>query len=222
MEELKTTLSRTNAITHIPKFRPNDIANTSSSSFEKRILDDEANSPALVYRSEIENYLREAKCRLEVFVYQCECWSEGIYFTIPFCQRAELGLKPFTRAYQKQNELPDNLTLTAVQQHKNFKFSPPGFVIKYTHMNVLGAVKQASAIDTKPYNSIIISNIPSINDKGAVPPNPTKPWLEMQTSENDPKKRKTKAEDSVICYHLSQLELESDDKKEKKFPYFVR
>ncbi len=94
-------------------------------------------------------------------------------------------------------------------------------------MNVLGAVKQAAPIDTKSYNSIIISNVPSSNDKGAVPPNPTKPWLEMQTSESDPvrsaysltqqqKKRKPKgkdSDDSVTCYHLSQVELDSEDKK---------
>ncbi len=105
MEELKNTLSRANATTHIPKFKPNDTTDKKNPDEEDRTT-----TPALVYRCEIENYLREAKCRLEVhtthtvtcqvFLYQCECWSDTSYFTIPFCQRVELGLKAFTRAFQ--------------------------------------------------------------------------------------------------------------------------
>jgi hypothetical protein len=78
------------------------------------------------------------------------------------------------------------MTLAAVQQHKSLKYSPLSLGIKYTQMNILGAYKQAPPIEPKPYNSIIVSNIPSAADKNGVPPNPTKPWLEMQIVESDP------------------------------------
>jgi len=214
MDELKSVLNRGVGFSNSLKVK----SGIESTSFDmKRMFDEEEKmiSPSILYRNEIENYFRESRWRLEVYIYQCECWSESGYFTIPFCQKAELGLKAYTKAFQKQNELADNLSLSAVQQHKTFKFSPPVFSFKYTQMNILGAIKQSIPIDAKPYNSVIISNIPSSVDKGGVPPNPTRPWLEMQTSESDPKKRKTKGrdDDSVSSYHLSQLELEGEDKK---------
>ena len=34
-------------------------------------------------------------------VYNCECWSqEGIYFTVPFFQRAEVGVRAYARSVQ--------------------------------------------------------------------------------------------------------------------------
>jgi len=215
MDELKSTLNRGSANLH--PLSPGTRTKTESDG--KRLSDDDENritTPSALYHSGIENYFRESKWRLEVFIYQCECWSDSTYFTVPFIQRAECGIKSFTKSFQKQNDLPDTLSISAIQQHKAFKFSPPTFSIKYSQMNIVGAVKQAAPIEPKSYNSIIVSNVPSQADKGAVPPNPTKPWLEMICAESDPKKRKAKGKDSdesLSCYHLSQVELEADDKK---------
>ena len=152
-------------------------------------LDDKFTVPTLL-RTQMENYFREAKCKMDMYLYQCECYgdinnSNVPSYSIPFCQRIDLGIKPFTKAFQKANEIPDTMTTAAIQQHKSFKYSPPAFSIKYTQMNILGAVKQAPPpLDNKPYNSVVISNIPNPNDK-SIPPNPTKPWLEMFTIEYD-------------------------------------
>jgi hypothetical protein len=80
--------------------------------------------------------------------------------------------------------MSDSMSIAAVQQHKSFKYSPPGQSIKYTQMNLVGAVKQAPPMESKPYQSIVIANVPYHGDKG-VTPNPTKPYLEMQTLESD-------------------------------------
>jgi hypothetical protein len=118
------------------------------------------------------------------------------------------------------------MSLSAVQQHKSFKFSAPTFGIKYAQMNIMGAVKQAPPIEPRSYQTIIISNTPFYGDKG-ISPNPSKPWLEMYAVESDSvcshivnecwyiflqKKRKVKGDDAS-CYHISQADIECDDKK---------
>lgn len=45
-------------------------------------------------------------------------------------------------------------------------------------MNVLGQPRQGAPLESKPYISIVFANIPHPSDRG-IPPNPTKPWLEM-------------------------------------------
>lgn len=76
------------------------------------------------------------------------------------------------------------MSVSSIQQHKSFKYSPPGYTIKYTQMNLVGAVKQAPPMESRAYQSIVIANVPYHGDKG-VTPNPTKPYLEMLTVESD-------------------------------------
>jgi hypothetical protein len=72
----------------------------------KQLYSDTATNPPLlpgyVLRSELENLFREAKYTLESVVYLCECWnSEGVLVgSIPFFQRAELGLRAYARLIQ--------------------------------------------------------------------------------------------------------------------------
>lgn len=70
----------------------------------KRLYEEEGISPtpALVLRSEIQNYCREARWKLEVNIYQCECWGvDGTFIaTIPFLQRADIGLRAYARFIQ--------------------------------------------------------------------------------------------------------------------------
>jgi len=168
-------------------------------------------TPSTILRNEMQNYFREALWRLEINTYRCECWdADGNYFTIPFCQRAEISVRSFTRAQKKESS---KNTLT------NFKFAPPVVGIKFTQMNVVGQSKQGIPIEPRPYNSIVIANIPTQGDRGVVP-NPTKLWLEMTLMEAESaKKRKAKSTDkdldsaTISGYHVSVVDLEVDDKK---------
>ncbi len=64
-------------------------------------------TPGLVLRTELQNYFREARSRLEVNIYQCECWgTDGQYYTIPFFQRAVLGVQAYARAIQVCSNKP--------------------------------------------------------------------------------------------------------------------
>mmetsp|Transcript_21886 Transcript_21886/g.30594 ORF Transcript_21886/g.30594 Transcript_21886/m.30594 type:complete len:867 (+) Transcript_21886:249-2849(+) len=170
-------------------------------------------TPGSVLRSEFENYLREAKWKLEVNMYSCECWDENFSFSVPFCQRVEIGLKPFNKVSQQLGA-------------KAPKYNAPSLSIKYTQMNVLGVPKQGAPIDAKPFHAIQIANIPQFGDRG-IPPNPTKPWLEMYTMETDQKKRKTKPSEreletnSVACYHVSVVDIEVEDKKKENFHVLI-
>jgi len=184
-----------------------------------------ANNPSTVLRSEMESFFREATYRLEINIYQCECWTipedgnvatTSSYF-IPWFQRAELGIRAYARFVQKQNDLPDTLTLSQIQQHKLFKYNALVASLKYTQMNPLGIPKQGVTIEAKAYHLITIANTPLCTDR--IPPNPTKPWLEMFTVECDMKKRKSKPTEKELemsplgTYHCSVVDIENEDKK---------
>lgn len=74
--------------------------------------------------------------------------------------------------------------LHVVQQHKSFKYSAQSVNIKYTHCNVFGIQRTTLPIDSKAYLALVLANIALPSDK-AVPPNPTKPWLEMYLYDSD-------------------------------------
>ncbi len=97
------------------------------------------------------------------------------------------------------------MSINSVQQHKSFKYSPPGYTIKYTQMNLLGSVKQAPPMESRAYQCIVIANVPYHGDKG-VTPNPTKPYLEMLTIESD----------SVLFYFCNVFLIIMIEKTERK------
>jgi len=88
---------------------------------------------------------------------------------------------------------------------------------------VVGVSRPGPTIDPKSYLAISIANIPQQGDRG-VPPNPSKPWLEMSLFEGD-KKRKSKtpdkelAESPLSSLHISTVDIEStaSDKKSGQF-----
>ena len=58
-------------------------------------------SPIYALRCELDNYFREAKNHLQLFIYQCECWINDTLqsdLIIPFIQFAELGIAPELKA----------------------------------------------------------------------------------------------------------------------------
>lgn len=59
-------------------------------------------TPGLVLRAELQNYMRDARWKLEVNIYQCESWGvDGTFIaTIPFFQRADIGLRAYARHVQ--------------------------------------------------------------------------------------------------------------------------
>lgn len=94
-------------------------------------------------------------------------------------------MKPFVKGFLQANNLPENTPMTTLQQNKAFKYAGTSVAIKYSQMNLLGVSRQAAPIENRSYNSIIIANTPA-SDIKAVPPNPSKPWLEMYTTDMDP------------------------------------
>ena len=96
---------------------------------------------------------------------------EGTYFTIPFLQRAEISLKSATN-------------FSVSQGQKTVKYVPPSLSVKYVQMNPFGIPKQGAPIESRTYYSIVLANLPVAGERG-VPPNPTKPWLELSLVEID-------------------------------------
>lgn len=212
-----------------PANRPSDLDSSDSSrgtfsGADRRFSDPSGNGalpplPTSVFRSEMENYFREAKWRLEINVYQCECWMDDNYWIVPFALRLEVGVRAYARTVQRAADLP-NASLSTLQNHKTFKWSPPALSLRYTQMNLLGVPRQGSPLDNRSLLSLVAANIPISGDRG-VAPNPTKPWLEMTVIESD-KKRKNKPDKDLetapfTSLHVNTFELEADDKKKGSF-----
>ena len=73
--------------------------------FIKKLFDKnrEILMPNLILRNEIENYCREAKNKLNIKIFQCECWindTPSSDYTIPFLQTVELGYSALSRALE--------------------------------------------------------------------------------------------------------------------------
>eukprot|EP01119_Soliformovum_irregulare_P008913 TRINITY_DN2200_c0_g1_i3.p1 TRINITY_DN2200_c0_g1~~TRINITY_DN2200_c0_g1_i3.p1 ORF type:complete len:847 (-),score=229.92 TRINITY_DN2200_c0_g1_i3:85-2625(-) len=185
--------------------------------------DEKPTTPTSILRCEVENFFREAKWKTDVNIYQCECWEseKDAGIIIPFALRAEIGVRPYARSIQKQaTDIPANASLATIQNHKSFKWNPPNISIKFTQMNVVGVPRQGIPIDSRPYVSMVAANVPLAGDRG-VPPNPTRPWLEVTLIENDKKKKSKPDKDldlaPVTCLHVSMMDLEADDKKKGAF-----
>eukprot|EP01113_Clastostelium_recurvatum_P023155 TRINITY_DN2767_c2_g1_i2.p1 TRINITY_DN2767_c2_g1~~TRINITY_DN2767_c2_g1_i2.p1 ORF type:complete len:942 (-),score=292.73 TRINITY_DN2767_c2_g1_i2:45-2669(-) len=172
-------------------------------------------SPGGVLKQEIDGFFREASWKLRMKVFQCECWAvlgeELHYYTIPFCLRVEIGMNAYARGFLEANELPTTLSLSEIQQHKAFKFPPPALSMKHIPMNVLGVARPAQTLDCRQYSSVVISNVGQTGDKMVA--NPTRPWVEVYTMDNDSKKKKAKDEGQGHSYHASLIEFETDDRK---------
>eukprot|EP01118_Nematostelium_gracile_P018609 TRINITY_DN8324_c0_g1_i1.p1 TRINITY_DN8324_c0_g1~~TRINITY_DN8324_c0_g1_i1.p1 ORF type:complete len:419 (+),score=77.21 TRINITY_DN8324_c0_g1_i1:47-1303(+) len=170
--------------------------------------------------NEAQNFFREARYRLDVWVYHCECWGEdSVYFSIPFCQRAEIGVRSYARSVQKQVMEPT--TFSSIQNHKLFKWQPNMLSIRCTQVNVLGTPRPGLSLEPKSYVSLLMANIPLQGDRG-IPANPSKSWLEMTLIEVDKKKKnprleKDLAEGPCSTLHTSVVEIEVPDRKNGSF-----
>eukprot|EP01087_Luapelamoeba_hula_P015668 TRINITY_DN4701_c0_g1_i1.p1 TRINITY_DN4701_c0_g1~~TRINITY_DN4701_c0_g1_i1.p1 ORF type:complete len:949 (+),score=126.79 TRINITY_DN4701_c0_g1_i1:71-2848(+) len=182
-------------------------------------------TPSSLLRTELQNYFREARNKLEMNIYQAECWGAGgqQYYTIPFCMRAIIGYEAQTRAFFVANGVDERLAgnMKEVEREgrlKTFKFAPLNLHVKFLQMNVQGVPRQGLTLEPKPYHTLTVSNIPIQGDR-CTPPDPTKPWLEMYALEYD-KKRKTKVSDEHL-YHVSQVEVEVKEKDRRREPFHI-
>ncbi|KAL6076097.1 1-phosphatidylinositol-3-kinase regulator [Balamuthia mandrillaris] len=171
-------------------------------------------SPSCILRQALENYFREARNRVELNLWQAECWSEnGAYRTIPFLQKAELGLEAFGIAYKMANSLDSSLTVKEMMEKKLFKYTPPSLSLKFTQVNLGGMARPGPTLEAKAYSLISLSSVPSsIGGERGTPPHPSQPWLELYALDSDVKKRKTKVSEERV-YHVAQIELEVTDKR---------
>lgn len=165
-------------------------------------------TPGSFLRETIDMYVREARNVLPVNIYQCECWAaaadsatKNTFRTLPFCQRLEIG----NTVFQHKNNM--------MQQQKATKFVPIELSMKYTMMNCAGMARTAPAMEAKPVQSLIISNVPRVADKGT-PANPTVPWLEMHMVEGEGGKKKKKISNTNgETFHIGYVEIKSEDRK---------
>lgn len=115
-------------------------------------------SPAHMLRQEVDTFVRDASQKLNVVVFQAECWTlvgdETLYFTVPFVISAELGIAAYTRAFSESNDLPLSLSSQDITNHKLFKYSPPTLNMKCTSVNLMGVARSVQTIEPKPYVSI--------------------------------------------------------------------
>lgn len=149
---------------------PNSITHPASSPATKEVTTSPVSSassfsspsPARLLRQEIDTYVRDASQRLNVVVFQAECWTisgdEPLYFTVPFVIRAELGVAAYTRAFVETNDLPLSLSPQDIANHKLYKFAPPTLNMKCTSVNLMGVARTVQTMDPKPYVSVSNQN----------------------------------------------------------------
>lgn len=167
--------------------------------------------PNVVMRWALDSYLRDACHVLHVNVYQCETWSlidnRTSYRTVALLQRVEIGAPVFK--YKMDNNL---------LRDKKEKFTPPELCIKFTQMNCAGMARNTEPLDSRPYQSLSVVNVPRSSDKGLCAC-PTNSWLEMFTLEETKKKKSGKSENGQT-HHVGYAEIRVEDRK-KSFDLLI-
>lgn len=178
--------------------------------------------PSLLLRAELQNYFREARNRLEVNLYQCECWCVGdtAYFTVPFAQRVTVGIQAFAKAFMTSNNMTERMSVEELQSKvKGFKYAPCALGLKFIQMSVTGAPRQGPPMKYRPYNEIVVANVPARGDR-FTPAHPSKNWLEMYTQKADSKKRSARSA-KEHTYHISAIEVEPKDRRKDEFHVLI-
>eukprot|EP01117_Protostelium_nocturnum_P004928 TRINITY_DN1785_c0_g3_i1.p1 TRINITY_DN1785_c0_g3~~TRINITY_DN1785_c0_g3_i1.p1 ORF type:complete len:841 (-),score=305.99 TRINITY_DN1785_c0_g3_i1:168-2690(-) len=162
-------------------------------------------TPSFILRLEFENFVREAKVKNEIQLFQCECYSpDGFYFTMPFFKSAEIGYKTWLRVTEEDPNYSSS---------KSLKYVAPFLALKFTQMNLSGVSRTTPPIESQYYHSISIINVPNNPNQSA---DPTKPWLEVTAVEVD-KKHKGKPSmremDPTLIAHVGMIEVEWEDRK---------
>eukprot|EP01130_Rhizamoeba_saxonica_P010916 TRINITY_DN4504_c0_g1_i2.p1 TRINITY_DN4504_c0_g1~~TRINITY_DN4504_c0_g1_i2.p1 ORF type:complete len:817 (-),score=144.24 TRINITY_DN4504_c0_g1_i2:30-2423(-) len=172
---------------------------------------DTAPTPGNLFRIAIENYFREARWQMSCMIYQCQCWpasgDDSNLITIPFCLRAEIGVKPFIASYVKNNylDLPHNATVEEISAlRRDFKFIPVQLSVRFMSMSATGEQLQGRKPEKQFYKSVCISNVPCYSDEGTLS-HPSRNWLEMH-NQVDREKQKPRS------YHVNNIEIEAGEK----------
>lgn len=92
-------------------------------------------SPDLIFRSQIENYLREGAVTHRFLLWNCEInFSDGQQnVVIVFHKSFHAGISAATKAFKAKYDLGDETPDEELQQSKAFKFIPPTFKVLYLH-----------------------------------------------------------------------------------------
>ncbi|KYQ92764.1 hypothetical protein DLAC_05341 [Tieghemostelium lacteum] len=160
-------------------------------------------TPSSVIQSEAEYLFREATFRIDIPIMKCECWSDDLYYTIPFLMKAELNLNTFL---QSQGE---GLNLDQNQLNKiATKFVPFNICTKFQQVGQT----EASVIESKVFNDITIQNVypKSLNINNAqqlLQFPPPKPLMELTLTEEKKKKM------DRYSFNIDTMEVELSDKK---------
>jgi len=172
------------------------------------------NLPNFTLRQELENYFREARNKVELRVFQCECWTDNSSrsdFVVPFFQAAELGYVADTRAMEENYDDPSldpayQAGVTAASRYKNMVL--PVLFMEAQLTDLFGNDRQGPSYPVKTFFSLIMSNVPSIADERTRVANPCHDWLEVHYTEIDAKKRKC---DGTI--HATSVEISTAGQK---------
>lgn len=178
--------------------------------------DEELFNPAVLLRSELESYFRDAKWPMNIAIYRCECFTDDSTITIPFFMRAQIGMKTIVESFKKQNNLPSQLTEAEVVSSRNFKFNAPVLSLKYIQMTPSNIARITGNQTDKMYHSVTVASLPQPEDKeNRINPSPTKPWLELLVQEDQSSKNKKKStREEPKSFHISQIEISGEEKFE--------
>lgn len=149
------------------------------------------NLPNFTMRQELENFFREARNKMELRLFQCECWMENSSrsdFVVPFFQSAELGYVADTRAMEENYDEPSpdpasHAGITAASRYKNMIL--PVLFLQAQITDLFGNDRDGPSFPVKTFFSLIMSNVPSIADDRTRVANPCHDWLEVHYTEID-------------------------------------
>jgi hypothetical protein len=141
-------------------------------------------APTNYFRECVVQYVRESSFTLRPIIYKLEgrvdVNSPEPSETIPFLQRVEIGFSPAVEEFRSKNgPAYAQMAVNEIQKDKNFIYSPPDLVVKYSKVDLVGQPKPEVVDDSIPYHSILISHVPRKGDLCATP-DPTSIGLEIQ------------------------------------------
>ena len=198
-------------------------------------VDDKVFAHVLLQKMQL--YAREAEHILHVNIYQCECFMkdsnmgygesiQGRYMTLPFLQRAELGLAPMAALWRREKQISPLEPLTTILKNRAFKYVPDEWIVRYNELltaegtEMLGGEAVSSAL---AYHSLQLVSVPRVGAAGLCA-HPLASYLEMVGIDAEKAARNSKRsggkegaagsgnEAVSFIKHVGRVEIEAVDK----------
>lgn len=118
--------------------------------------------PPLLLQSLLCDYLTVATHRVNLLVWQCECWQKSVSsggaetskYVIPFVLSAKLGIGAQALLFQMLNDVPPGSA--SLVGSKVFRFKPPVFSMKIVSSSLRGVPRQESDVEARPWHEVFL------------------------------------------------------------------